>query len=135
METPRQYDSVEKHFKTKPEYGNRNNLSSKIRESQEEVSEHTIVGESIDERLKGYNISVEVAKIEMPRMEWMEPEYKIAAVTSFETGPEASDAQRNITNCYNAIQNRIFYLNPIGYDEADIIEILQNEISNEEATN
>ena len=101
METPRQYDSVEKHFKTKPEYGNRNTLSSKIRESQEEVSEHTIVGESIDERLKGYNISVEVAKIEMPRMEWMEPEYKIAAVTSFEFTAAAESSV--ITRSYSSV--------------------------------
>ena len=141
METPRQYDSVKLHYggchdskNNYPSASERDSLQGKVWQSPEK-KQSTIAGEAIDSRLSGLSIIVDIAEIETKDSPWSDPVKNLVAVTNFSDPREGSKIQSEFPAFRRSIVNRCFVLNPIGYDEADIIEILQNEISNEEATN
>ncbi len=138
MEKPREYPSVELHYggchdskNNYPKPSDRNSLQGKVWQSAEK-KEVFIDGGQIDSRLDGYSIIVDIAEIEVKETPWSDPVKKLVAVTNFNNPKEGSKVQHGFPACRKPIVNRCFVLKG-GYDEADIIEIIQNEITKEEA--
>lgn len=131
MEQAKQYPSIERHFGgchdgEHPAGGVHRSIQSMVWQSPNK-QKFTIAGGHIDRRLEGKNIDVQVADVEYNGSR------KKVAVTCFEDPSEGIDVQRpgNFPACRKPIVNRVFILRG-DYDEADIIEAIQDEIVREE---
>jgi len=131
METAREYASITRHFAGTSDSEHpakrHDSLQSKVWQSQNK-QKYTIEGGQIDPRLRGKSIDVKVADIDV------NGEQTKVAVTCFENPHDGVEVQKpgNFPACRKPIVNRVFVLRA-DYDEADIIEAIQDEIVREEA--
>jgi len=131
METAKEYASIEAHYAGTSDSQHPANYHNSIQKqvwNSKNKQKYTIEGGQIDPRLNGMPIDVKVAELDRG-----EKSIKVA-VTCFEDPHQGVAIQKpgNFPACRRPIVNRVFFLRD-DYDEADIVEAIQDEIAREEA--